>query len=154
MADEIERRFLVIPSKLPKLDEGLGLTQFYLGLDPWVRVRFSDTAAWITIKGRGTILRPEFEYEIPVRDAQAMLPMCLGLLNKIRYRIGRWDVDEYLSVGLKGLWLAEIELQSVEETFELPPWVSREVTEDVRFTNAELAISGWPEDIAIWKPHE
>lgn len=149
MGVEIERRFLL--QEIPALS-GLHLyRQGYLSSDPVVRVRVSnDTHAWITIKGRGSVVRPEYEYEIPVTDATELLDLqCKYVLHKNRYRViheGRtWVVDQFLG-KLHGLWLTEIELKSLDESFEIPSWVGREVTQDYRYTNVYLAEDGIPGD--------
>jgi CYTH domain-containing protein len=102
-------------------------------------------SAWITIKGKGAIVRPEYEYEIPVGDAKALLRMCTFSLEKVRYEIRYegcvWEVDEF-SGPHKGLWLAELELESVSEKFPLPPWAGEEVSDDPRYTNAAMAEAG------------
>lgn len=79
MATEIERKFLVDHDKLPHMGRGSLATyeQFYLARDPWVRVRLIDhhdekpPTARLTIKGPGNLSRAEFEYEIPIEDAEA-----------------------------------------------------------------------------------
>lgn len=121
--------------------------------DGW-RVRVATTAttkAWITIKGKATdktrVARPEYEYEIPAQDGTDLLAMCTaGKLSKIRrcvhYAGNLWEVDEFVGESLGGLWLAEIELTSIDQKFELPPWVGAEVTQDKSFSNASLAREG------------
>jgi CYTH domain-containing protein len=155
MATEIERKFLVNVSELPeKLPSGYAIEQGYLSRKPSVRVRIKadrkmggETKAYFTIKGKGLIERPEFEYEIPVHDGVQLLNMCKTSLTKIRREIvyaGKtWEVDQFLQ-KLDGLWLAEIELSDANEYVPLPPWVGKEVTEDPRFTNASLSEDGLP----------
>jgi adenylate cyclase len=145
MAKEIEHKFLVQTSKLPKsLPRGKRLEQGYLCAKPAVRVRTiikgRRKRAYLTIKGKGKRVRAEFEYEIPFRDAQKLLQLCGDLvLSKIRYDIGRWELDEFRGRH-KGLWLAEIELKSEREKLpRLPAWVGREVTDDPRYFNVALA---------------
>ncbi len=69
------------------------------------------------------------------------------IITKNRYVIfnqgHRWEIDEFLG-NLAGLWLAEVELTSEFEEFQIPPWVRQEVTEDPRYTNASLAKHGAP----------
>lgn len=146
---EIERKFLVRRNRLPPLSEGASILQGYLSRKPTVRVRIATKVGleqgWLTVKGKGAILRPEYEYEIPPAEARAMLSMCLFTLEKVRYEIPHaghtWEVDSFLGPH-KGLWLAEIELESIDEKVALPEWVSTEVSEDPRYTNAALAESG------------
>lgn len=153
MGVEIERRFLVDPKKLPrKLPVGKRLVQGFLSLEPVVRVRIarSETKgakkerAYLTIKGKGMRVRPEFEYDVPLDDARALLKLCGQIkIEKVRTRIGPWELDRYLG-RFKGLWLAEIELKSARTPLPdpLPEWVLDEVTDDPRYTNAQLVRAG------------
>jgi hypothetical protein len=100
MNTEIERRFLVKPEHLPHIlrTGGTTLSQGYLSLDPVVRVRASETEAWITVKSRTTgISKQEYEYPIPVSDAWSMLELCQNKLTKTRrtLRLGNhgWEVE-------------------------------------------------------------
>ena len=150
MGIEIEYKFLVKPNLLPEGLVWTDLTQGWLSKDPLVRVRVSDNTAWLTVKGKGTVVRAEYEYEIPKKDGDEMLRMCrVGVLQKSRteIRFGKhlWQVDSFRG-GHAGLWLAEIELGCPGEPFETPPWVGRNVTEDVRYTNVALAENGIPPD--------
>ena len=142
MAVEIERKFLVnqaaLPKDLPAADE---LEQGYLSTDPTVRVRLVSRPdgtrhAELTIKGKGLLTRPEFNYPIPSEDAESLLRLCSRSLRKLRRKIGRWDLDHFRE---RDLWLAEIELKSEEEKFVFPPWLGEEVTGDARYANSQLA---------------
>lgn len=146
MGIEIERKFLVRGEAWCPVAAGLLYRQGYLSTDPGrtVRVRLAGEAAWLTIKGPPEgLLRPEFEYPIPVADANEMLDrLCRRpLIEKIRHRVshgGRtWEVDEFLGDNA-GLLLAEVELDRPDEEVELPPWAGEEVTEDPRYANAAL----------------
>ena len=145
MASEIERKFLV---------HGAGwregtrqrLCQCYLNRDKerTVRVRIAGDQAFLTIKGvtRGAT-RAEFEYEIPMQDAEQLLELSDGpILEKNRYVLvhegSRWEVDEFLGDNA-GLVVAEIELESEEQPFSRPPWLGQEVTHDSRYYNSNLA---------------
>ena len=148
MPVEIERKFLVRAGFIPP--KGLRPTtimQGYLHRGPTsVRVRWStrDGArkATITVKGPGTLVRQEHEMELPPEMAEDILKDCSRVIAKMRYRIGRWELDWFGNVKAPNseslLWLAEIELQSPKEQIELPEWVGKEVTDDVSFTNASL----------------
>lgn len=148
MAKEIERKFLVT-SEDWKTDAGAGtaMRQGYLCLegDRTVRVRLTDDSAKLTIKGaRQGISRSEYEYGIPEDDAREMLDsLCRGTpIVKTRYRVEHgghtWEVDVFEAAN-EGLVLAEVELDSEDETVELPDWAGREVTDDERYYNAFLA---------------
>jgi len=155
MPVEIERRYLVDPSKLPKLLSPTHLRQGYIHTDPALRVRTQGDPypkAWLTLKGSGTVSRPEFEYEIPMAHALEMWSMVKFGLEKVRgivpcYEISNvnkhWVVDEFLGRH-KGLWLAEIELEGPDDPVVSQPWLGREVTGDHRYSNAWLAEHGLP----------
>jgi hypothetical protein len=90
-------------------------------------------------------VRDEYEYEIPLADAEALLALCgEHRLTKVRhlvpYRGHVWEVDVFAGRH-EGLCLAEIELSDVNESFELPPWVGEEVTGDPNYYNSVLAES-------------
>lgn len=148
---EIERKFLVDPEHLqkvhPTLPTGMHLDQGYLSLDPVVRIRSAGSQGKLTIKGPGLIERDEFEYSVPFLDTAGLLKLCKYRLTKIRYtlRYGQdeWEVDEFLG-PLKGLWLAEIELEHQTQRFDQPTWLRDEVTEDARYQNSSLVVHGLP----------
>ncbi len=153
MPQEIERKFLVDVTKLPReaLVDGARFTQGYLSTEPVVRVRLSErhdkpAEAWLTIKGKGTLSRAEYEYAIPPEHAREMMPLCGAVLSKTRYHVAvgahTWDLDAYHD-ALDGLWLAEVELGDESEAFERPLWVTDEVTPDPRYTNAALALASF-----------
>jgi adenylate cyclase len=145
MPTEIERKFLVYG-----LDWRSGnaqrISQGYLSRDKQrtVRVRIAGAKAYLTIKGETTgASRAEFEYEIPLEDAESLLLLCDGpLVEKLRHRIVyegfTWEVDEFLGENT-GLIVAEVELSSEDQAFSRPPWVGREVTMDARYYNSNLA---------------
>jgi adenylate cyclase len=142
MGVEIERKFLVrkelLPKDLPEPDE---LEQGYLCTDPAVRVRLVSRPdgtrhAELTIKGKGMLTRAEFNYPIPVEDAEALLRLCRTALRKRRRKLGRFELDHFRD---RDLWLAEIELQGEGERFDRPPWLGEEVTEDPNYSNSRLA---------------
>lgn len=146
MGIEIERKFLVKDeSWKSNVGEGLVCRQGYLlsGEGTTVRVRVLGNQGFLTIKGGTTnITRTEFEYEIPVADAESMLAMCGNLVEKTRYFImhagWQWELDVFVGENA-GLVLAEIELESESQTIEIPEWAGQEVSGDVRYYNAYLA---------------
>lgn len=109
-----------------------------------VRVRIAGEQAFLNLKSRELgHTRQEFDYEIPVADAQALLKLCTGgLIDKVRHYVRRgahlWEIDEFLG-GNAGLFVAEIELQSADEAFERPAWIGAEVTDAQRYYNLALA---------------
>lgn len=152
MATEIERKFLVKGDAWRKGEATL-YRQGYLNRDKerTVRVRVAGAKAYLTIKGMNTgAVRAEFEYEIPVADAEQLLLLCDGpLIEKTRFLFPwagmMWEVDEFHGAN-DGLVVAEIELQSADQPFDKPSWVGNEVTDDKRYYNSSLAVhpcSSW-----------
>lgn len=149
MALEIERKYLVDHKKWSKLDkpDGKLYRQGYLFIDEnkTIRVRVTGSNAYLTIKGNtNNVTRDEFEYEIPLTDAQILLDtFSENELTKTRYEISHqgklWEVDVFHDAN-EGLIVAEIELNSEDELFELPDWVTEEVTNDPRYYNSNLTL--------------
>jgi len=147
MPVEIERKFLVVGDGWRPLSRSSQrYRQGYLSLGPasTVRVRRAGPVAFLTVKGDGQIARAEFEYGIPIEDAEAMLAgLChRPLVEKTRHEVWHagllWQVDEFEGCN-KGLVLAEVELAALDQPVELPSWVGREVTDDPRYRNSELS---------------
>ena len=145
MGTEIERKYLVTGQQYRELGQGTLYRQGYLSTvkERTVRVRIAGPKATLTVKGL-TVgeSRPEFEYEIPVADAEELLVMCeQPLVEKTRFCIGAgdlvWEVDEFHGVN-EGLVLAECELRAADQPVVKPTWVGREVTADPRYYNANL----------------
>ena len=121
MGTEIERKFLVRDVSAVRDATGVPYRQGYLSTVPerTVRVRVAGEHAFITIKGTNVgATRAEFEYEIPLADAQALLRMCLPpLVEKTRYRIDHggltWEVDVFEGEN-DGLVVAEVELPAAD----------------------------------------
>jgi adenylate cyclase len=143
---EIERKFLVDGEQWKTLAPGILLRQGYLSscAERIVRVRVEGDSAQLTIKGRTEgATRGEWEYPIPLADAQSFLDtLCeRPIIEKLRYRIPfqgmTWEVDQFLGENA-GLVVAEIELQAEDQPFARPDWVGEEVTHDARYFNANL----------------
>jgi CYTH domain-containing protein len=147
MATEIERKFLVQGDDWRK-GQSVRIIQGYLNRDKerTVRVRVAGTQAFLTVKGINTgATRSEYEYEIPVVDAEELLKICDGpLIEKMRYAVAHggniWEIDEFHGEN-EGLVVAEIELKSEDQSFERPGWLAQEVTNDARFFNSNLSKS-------------
>ena len=145
MALEIERKFLVRGDGWPRAG-GIRFVQGYLASGPEgvVRVRIAGPEAFLTIKSGGTgLVRQEFEYPIPLADAEALLPLCGGrVVEKVRCRqefSGHvWEVDRFLGAN-EGLVLAEVELEEAGIDPPRPAWVGAEVTGDIRYYSSRLA---------------
>lgn len=154
MAIEIERKFLVLNTDFLKGRQGTEYKQGYLNREgATVRVRIAGENAFLTIKGKSDgISRLEYEYAIPRTEANEMLANLCALppIEKTRYLIdfaGKcWEVDVFHGAN-KGLIVAEIELNDVDEHFEKPDWLGEEVSHDPRYFNSQLASNPfctWP----------
>ena len=146
MGKEIERKFLIKGDRWRALARGTRYRQGYLSTvkERTVRVRTIADRGYLTIKGvTEGISRVEFEYEIPVEDADILLDgLCeRPLIEKDRYKIQHgghtWEVDEFFGDNA-GLILAEVELESEQQAYEKPEWIDREVSDDPRYFNANL----------------
>lgn len=146
MGKEIERKFKVKSTEYKNLADGVYIHQGFLSTEKErvVRVRIKGDEGFLTIKGvtKGAT-RTEFEYKIPIKDAEHLLSeLCIKpSIQKFRYHISFkgfvWEVDEFLGEN-KGLTIAEIELEDEDQRFEVPGWVGEEVTSDPRYFNSNL----------------
>jgi adenylate cyclase len=144
---EIERKFLVVSSDWrSEVDRAEPLRQGYLSIETErvVRVRVAGEQGFLTVKGKRVgDRRAEFEYPIPVEDADAMLEhLCLRpFIAKVRYHLNRrpgdWIVDVF-EMDNDGLILAEVEFSDDSPVTDLPGWVGTEVTTDDRYGNSNL----------------
>lgn len=167
MAHEIEHKFLLRNNHYRQLGEPTYYRQGYIptlnGMT--VRARIAGTRAYITFKDHAVgLTRHEFEYEVPVDDAQQILTLMCSQpqIEKHRYVISledcldaegkpctatlpdgspvsgmHWEVDEFMGDN-DGLVVAEIEVPDESVTFSLPAWVGEEVTGDHRYYNSQL----------------
>lgn len=149
MAIEIEHKYLVHRELWQRVvpDVSKPVKQGYISFSPVssVRVRILGDQGFITIKGKSTAaMRFEYEYEIPLADAEEMLSkFCSEDIVKTRHYVQHaghtWEVDEFHGLN-SGLIVAEIELSSQTEEYEKPEWIDREVTSDKRYSNASLVL--------------
>lgn len=146
MGIEIERKFLIDLSLIGDMGTGIKIQQGYLPTvnNIVVRARVSGHVAYLTLKGKMIgISRTEFEYEIPVSDAQSIIDeMCNGLtVDKTRYMIPHcghvWEIDIFHGDN-DGLIVAEVEMNAEDEIVELPVWVVKEVTDQRKYSNSSL----------------
>lgn len=146
---EIERKFLVKNDSYKKLAfKKNRIVQGYLNSKPErnVRIRIYGNAGFITIKGKSNesgLSRFEWEKEIPLEEAKTLLKLCeKGIIEKVRYEIENGkhiiEVDEFSGENT-GLILAEIELESEDESYSKPDWLGKEVTGIEKYYNAYLA---------------
>lgn len=147
MATEIEYKFLVNATAWASIDKPKPkhILQGFISKneDRVVRVRVIDEQGFLTIKGKSVGLsRSEYEYEIPKQDAEELLDQFTDkYIEKLRYEINiagkTWEVDEFKG-KLDGLILAELEVESENEEFTLPNWVTENVSTDPAYYNAVL----------------
>lgn len=147
MATEIERKFLVADETWRRrAAPGVRMRQGYLsgGGQSSVRVRVQGDAAYLNIKSATLgVRRHEYEYAIPLADAEEMLDLLCAqpLIEKMRYEVEHaghvWEVDVFEGDNA-GLVVAEIELASEDEIFEKPAWAGEEVSHDPRYYNVSL----------------
>lgn len=150
MATEIERKFLVKNETWrSSIVSEARIKQGYLATQPnaTIRIRVAKGSAFLTIKGTTKgISRAEFEYEIPVSDAEEMLQLIAdqSFIDKTRYKVQcgehTWDLDVFEGDN-SGLIMAEVELDNESEQFDMPAWAGQEVSGDARYYNANLISS-------------
>jgi len=155
---EIERKFLVIGEFKDQAYSHTHIQQGYIasGKGRTVRVRIRDDKGYLTIKGPSGVAglsRYEFEKEISLEDARDLMRICEpGIIDKTRYLVkcsdGKhtWEVDEFHGDN-DGLVMAEIELESEDDTFEMADFIGKEVTGDRRFYNSHMRKNPY----CLWK---
>ena len=157
---EIERKYLVKDDSYKQLAVSHHhIRQGYISREKTatVRIRITDHQAFLTIKGKaaaGHFARYEWEKEIDVKEAEELMLLCQGtLIDKTRWIVPaetgdslqstgsklqlKWEVDEFHGKH-EGLVVAEIELESEDQSFEKPDFIGDEVTEDPRYYNANM----------------
>ena len=158
MAIEIEHKFLLANNDWHEhISSSIKYRQGYLSslATSSIRVRISDKRAWLNIKS-ATIgaSRNEYEYEIPLHDANEIITILCRkpIIEKTRHFVihdgNTWEIDEFEGVN-QGLIIAEIELSAIGKEFSKPHWIGKEVTHDLRYYNNNLAIHPYSE----WGDH-
>jgi adenylate cyclase len=147
MSKEIEHKYLLIDDSYKSLvSDRLHIIQGYISRDKnhTVRVRIVNDRAVITLKGANKgDTRAEFEYPVPVADAEEMLanlcepPVIEKYRNIVIFSGNRWEIDEFQG-ALKGLVMAEIEIPSSDYQYAIPPFIGKNVTNDARYYNSNL----------------
>ncbi len=146
---EIERKFLVISDAFKdQAQQKFRIIQGFLNRNPerTVRIRLKDDKGMLTFKGLSSndgLSRFEWEKEISKNDAKALLEFCeKGVIDKLRHEVKVdnhvFEVDEFFGDN-EGLVIAEVELQSEDETFSKPDWLGKEVTGDIKYYNSQLS---------------
>lgn len=148
MAIEIERKFRVVDSAwMSSVSRRRRIRQAYLTKNGRVAIRIridGEDRATLTIKtAQPAVLRHEYEYDIPIEDAEELLGLRDGaVIEKTRHEvpIGEvvWEIDVFAGENA-GLVIAEVELVNGDQEFCRPSWVGEEITHDRRFYNADLA---------------
>ncbi len=150
MAKEIERKFLIDIIEFSRVIEEHSITPYVIAqgyllntIEKTIRVRLKGEEGFLTIKGKQVgIERTEFEYSIPTDEAKELLTWCKdGMIEKLRYEFdfaGKlWEIDIFKGEN-EGLAVAEVELMHANEVVELPQWITKEVSEESKYTNAAL----------------
>ena len=153
MGVEIERKFLLASDTWrAQVSRSQRLVQGYLvsaaavtsgAARSSVRVRIGGEQAWLNIKSSNLgAARDEYEYEVPLADAEAMLArLCDGVVEKIRHYVAHanheFEIDEFFGAN-DGLVVAELELDAVDEAYERPDWLGAEITHLPRYYNLNL----------------
>jgi len=146
MPQEIERKFLVKGEYKSLSVNEYKIIQGYISSNPAVRIRIKNDKAYITIKGKTNetgVSRYEFEKEILVDEAKELMLLCGdGKIDKTRYNIqvGNhiFEVDEFHGEN-EGLTIAEVELSSEDESYDIPEWLGEEVTGNKEYYNSYLS---------------
>ncbi|QNK76951.1 CYTH domain-containing protein [Winogradskyella sp. PAMC22761] len=149
--EEIERKFLVISDVFKsEAFNSYTIKQGFLNSDKerTVRIRLKDNKGFITVKGKSSssgLSRFEWEKEITKVDAEALLQLCEpGIIDKTRYEVKSnhhvFEIDEFYGDN-EGLIIAEVELNSENESYKKPNWLGKEVTGDIKYYNSILSKS-------------
>ena len=161
---EIERKYLVKDDTYKQLAVSHHhIRQGYISREKMgtVRIRITDNQAFLTIKGKpaaGHFARYEWEKEIDMKEAEELMQLCQGtIIDKTRWIVPataqmvedcsnshnvtprdlKWEVDEFHGKH-EGLVVAEIELESEDQSFEKPAFIGDEVTDAPRYYNANM----------------
>ena len=148
MKREIERKFLITSNSFKQnISSKYNIVQGYLSTDPSrsVRLRISNNMGYLTIKGgasKNGLSRLEWEKKLPIKEANELMTLCLAnKIVKTRYKVnykGRlFEIDIFKGIN-EGLNIAEIELNSEEDTFEKPKWLGKEITGIKKYYNSQL----------------
>mgnify|MGYP000847110039 CR=1 FL=1 len=147
MALEIERKFLVASSEEYKASSNASdILQVYLTISEKmsIRVRIDGIVASLAIKSKVSHrVNREYEYNMPIDEARSIMKLNnFPSISKTRYQLENkghtWEIDEFHDANA-GLVIAEIELEYEDEVFEFPSWIGKEVTEDMKYLNSNLA---------------
>ena len=144
---EIERKYLihVLPENLEHFPCRL-IEQGYLCTDPVVRIRKQDQEYFLTYKGKGQMIREEYNLPLNQSSYEHLLPKADGIcISKKRYLIpwNPYTIElDVFEKSLAPLIIAEVEFPSVEEAnaFTPPDWFDQDVTRDPAYHNSNLIL--------------
>lgn len=148
---EIERRFLVDKQEWPRGNRTIAISQGYLARRDGLvcRVRQKNEVFYLSIKARiDSVSSYDYEYPIPPEDGNVMLSTLCDRppVSKTRHEVELdnlvWEIDEFHGAN-EGLIVAEIELPTADYQVQLPTWLSAEITDDERYSNASLYENPW-----------
>ncbi|WP_352400566.1 CYTH domain-containing protein [Anaerotignum sp.] len=151
---EIERKFLT--KKIPFALEGFvckQIVQSYISFQPTIRIRQSNDKYFLTVKGKGYMIREEFEIAISQQEYERLYMKIEGNeVRKRRYLIPLQsgytaELDVYEG-SLEGLFTTEVEFETMEDAngFVVPEWFGTDISYDRRYKNTSLALYGKPKD--------
>jgi adenylate cyclase len=149
---EIEHRFLIDAWRLPILSNPIHMVQGSLAHTKALTVRVRVTnglEGMLTLKLKDKGVSEEFEYPIYIEEAKDLVSRTKeAYIEKNRYKVDFagyvWEVEEYLNPNLRGLWLAEVEIDAVGDQFAKPSWVVKEITGDPKYSLSSLSLHGKP----------
>lgn len=158
MALEIERKFLLRNDKWRNfIQSSSTLRQAYIlyADDRNLRIRIkNENQATLTIKiGRDGLVRSEYEYDVPYRDAEELIEASQSIvLEKTRHLVHwdnhTWEIDEFSGI-YTGLIIAEVELTATDDLPTIPDWIGEELTGDRRYSNQTLATEDMRAEFAL-----
>ena len=144
---EIERKYLL--KDLPDFHayEYHKIEQAYLCTDAVVRIRREDENYYMTYKGRGMLVREEYNLPLNKEAYEHLKEKADGnVIGKIRYLIplegtGLTAEVDVFDEPFAPLVLAEVEFESEEQAnaFAAPEWFGEDVTFDGRYHNSYMS---------------
>ena len=151
---EIERKFLTknIPFDITAYPYKQ-ISQAYISFSPTIRIRRSDDAYILTVKGKGHLAREEFELPLTKADYDRLFLKTEGTpVVKKRYLVpveGGYTAEvDFYEGELEGLMTTEVEFPSMEEAegFAAPDWFGKDVSEEKAYKNTSLSLYGMPKE--------
>jgi len=146
MGKEIEKKFLLAEGAsipIPATHQKLKIKQAYICAEKGKQVRvriINNSKAVLGIKFTQSLIRDEFEYEIPLKEAKLMYDKSTMRVEKNRLsfnRKGHYDIDTFPN----GLVTVEVEFKTIKamEKWVKPSWLGEEITGVSKYSNITLA---------------